>query len=46
MPFDALNPAAVAELAHAVHGMDKTSNHVTSSPPFAVKCDNGPTARY
>jgi hypothetical protein len=45
MPFDAPNPVAVAELEH-VCGMDKTPDHVISSPPFAVRCDNGPTAWY
>jgi hypothetical protein len=39
IPFDAPNPAAVAELEHAVRGM--ATDHVTPLPPFAVKCDNG-----
>jgi hypothetical protein len=45
--FDAYNPAAVAELEHAVRGTDTTADHATPSPPFAGKSgDDGPTAWY
>jgi hypothetical protein len=45
--FEAHNPVVVAELEHAVHGMDTTADHAMSSSPFAGKCDdNGPTTWY
>jgi hypothetical protein len=36
--FNAQNPAAVAELEHAVHEMDTTAELATTSSPFTGKC--------
>jgi hypothetical protein len=44
MLFDAHNQAVLAELEHVVCGTDKTADHATLSPLFAVKFyDGGPT---
>jgi hypothetical protein len=44
MPFDVHNSAAVAELEHAVCGMDMAADHATPSPLFAEKCSDEPIA--
>jgi hypothetical protein len=45
--FNAHNTAAVAELEHAVHGINITADHATPSAQFAVKWgDDRRTAWY